>query len=70
MIGTLSITASMQGVGINTETHQVLFSDPTGTTLTTFSLLDETVSSIKFTVGQQGYVAAGSQLATRTWGLP
>jgi YVTN family beta-propeller protein len=59
VIGTLSITPSMQGVGINTETHQVLLSDPTGLTLTTFSLLDETVSSISFTVGQQGYVAAG-----------
>jgi YVTN family beta-propeller protein len=59
VIGTLSITTSIQGVGINTETHQVLLSDPTGTALTTFSLLDEAVNSITFTVGQQGYVAAG-----------
>ncbi|MGA8144739.1 MAG: hypothetical protein WB987_12690 [Candidatus Acidiferrales bacterium] len=58
VIGSLSITTSMQGVGINTETHQVLLSDPNGTTLTTFSLLDNSVNSIAFTVGQLGFAAA------------
>jgi YVTN family beta-propeller protein len=58
VIGTVSITISKQGVGINTETHTVLLSDPNGTTLTTFSLLDQTVGSITFAVGQLGYASA------------
>ena len=59
VIGSLNISTSMQGVGINTETHQVLLTNPNGTTLTTFSLLDQAVSSISFSVGQLGYAAAG-----------
>ena len=58
VIGSLSILTSIQGVGINTETHQVLLTNPNGPTLQTFSLLDNSVSSISFTVGQLGYVAA------------
>jgi YVTN family beta-propeller protein len=58
VIGSLSISTSMQGVGINTETHQVLLTNPNGTTLMTFSLLDNSVSSIAFTVGQLGFAAA------------
>ena len=38
-----------RGVGINTETHQILLTDPQGTTLTTFSLLDQSVNSVAFT---------------------
>src|SRR6202040_2858412 len=48
----------VQGVGINTETHQVLSTDPSGATLRTFSLLDNSLSSISFTVAQLGYAAA------------
>ena len=58
VIGSLSISTSVQGVGINTETHKVLLTNPSGGTLQTFSLLDNTVSSISFTVGQLGYAAA------------
>jgi YVTN family beta-propeller protein len=39
-----------RGVGINTETHQILLTDPQGTTLTTFSLLDQSVNAITFTI--------------------
>ena len=58
VIGSLSISTSIQGVGINTETHQVLLTNPNGTTLTTFSLLDQSVGTITFNVGQLGYAAA------------
>jgi YVTN family beta-propeller protein len=58
VIGSLSISPSVQGVGINTETHQVLLTNPNGGILQTFSLLDNSVNSISFTVSQLGYVAA------------
>jgi len=58
MIGTFTPTNSLggaavttQGVGINTETHQLLLTDPQGTTLTTFSLLDQSVNAVSFTSG-------------------
>lgn len=38
-----------RGVGINTETHQILLTDPEATTLTTFSLLDQSVNALTFT---------------------
>lgn len=40
---------STRGVGINTETHKILLTDPQGTLLTTFSLLDQSVNAISFT---------------------
>ena len=46
IIGDLSISTSMQGVGINPETHQALLSDPSSGRLTTFSLLDNTVATV------------------------
>jgi DNA-binding beta-propeller fold protein YncE len=56
VIASLSISATVQGAGINTETHQVLFADPNGPnddpvapSLSTFSLLDESVNSVPFT---------------------
>ncbi len=58
VMGTLSISPGIQGVGINTETHQVLLTNPNGTTLLTFSLLDNSVNAITFPVGQLGSVAA------------
>jgi YVTN family beta-propeller protein len=45
----LSTTNTTLGVGLNSETHQVLFTDPNATTLTSFSLLDQTVNNITFT---------------------
>jgi YVTN family beta-propeller protein len=46
VVGDLSISTSVQGVGINSETHQALLTDPSGGQLTTFSLLDNTVTTV------------------------
>jgi YVTN family beta-propeller protein len=67
VVGTLSLsttgTSTVAGVGVNPETHQVLLTMPAAGNFTTFSLLDQTVSTIPFTnqgvtVNQPGYVAA------------
>ncbi|HXN99393.1 MAG TPA: hypothetical protein VN881_09995 [Candidatus Acidoferrales bacterium] len=71
VIGSLSISTSIQGIGINTQTHQALLTDPNGESindpnggrLSTYSLLDNTVSSIPFLqngnpFNQTGFVAA------------
>jgi DNA-binding beta-propeller fold protein YncE len=50
LIGSLSISSTVQGVGINTETHQALLTDPSASTLTTFSLLNDSVTPVSFTV--------------------
>jgi DNA-binding beta-propeller fold protein YncE len=57
LIGSLSITATMQGVGINTETHQALLTDPSAQRMTEFSLLNNEVTPVTFTSG-------GSALST------
>ena len=59
VVGGLSITTTIQGVAINTETHQALLTDVNGATLSTFSLLDNSVNTILFPVGELGYVASG-----------
>jgi YVTN family beta-propeller protein len=61
--GNLALTSGVQGVGIDPETHQVLLTTPTQGNFTTFSLLDQVVSTIPFTnqnvtVDEPGYVAA------------
>ena len=49
-VGSLGQAAvSTRGVGINTETHELLLTDPQGTILTTFSLLDQSVNATSFT---------------------
>jgi len=71
IIGSLSVATSTQGIGINTQTHQALLtdpngasvSDPTGGRLTTYSLLDNTVASIPILqngnpFSEAGFVAA------------
>jgi hypothetical protein len=71
VIGSLSISTSIQGIGINTQTHQALLTDPNGESvsdpnggrLSTYSLLDNTVSSVPFLqngnpFSQTGFVAA------------
>jgi DNA-binding beta-propeller fold protein YncE len=55
--------AGPAGVGVNPETHQVLFTTPSQGNFSTFSLLDQSVSTIPFTnqgivVTKLGYVAA------------
>jgi len=62
-MGSLTLTTTIQGVGINTETHDVLLTDPKATTPTTYSLLDNSVNSISFTnngapFSETGFVAA------------
>lgn len=65
VIGTLvlSTTSAVSGVGVNPETHQVLLTMPSLGNFVTFSLLDQSVSTIPFTnqgvtVNEPGYVAA------------
>ena len=58
-----SLALSTTGVGINTQTHQALFTDPNAGNLTSFSLLDATVNPITFmnaglAVNQLGFSAA------------
>jgi YVTN family beta-propeller protein len=48
LVGSLSITPTMQGIGINTVTHEALLTDPSANTLTTFSLLNDQVTSVIF----------------------
>ena len=51
LIGSLSISPTVQGIGINPETHEALFADPSSTALTTFSLLNDAVTSVTFRSG-------------------
>ena len=63
--GAFSLSPTVQGIGINTETHQTLLTDPTGPnpqpgnpvepSLTSFSFLNNVVTSLSI---QPGYVAA------------
>jgi len=68
VIGDLTVSTSSQGVGINSQTHQALLTDPNSSasindTLTTYSLLDNTVSNVPFlqngtAIDQPGFVAS------------
>lgn len=63
VIGDLTLSTGVQGIGLNPETHQVLLTTPTQGNFTMFSLLDQSVSTIPFTnqgviVNQPGYMAA------------
>ncbi|MGB2887937.1 MAG: hypothetical protein WBC04_09590 [Candidatus Acidiferrales bacterium] len=46
VVATFSLTISVQGVAVNSETHQVLVTDPNNTVATLFSALDNTPASI------------------------
>jgi YVTN family beta-propeller protein len=59
LVASLQLTPTVQGVSIDTETHQVLLSDPASATLFTFSLLDQSVGSVTFPVSEIGFTAAG-----------
>ena len=66
--GAFSLSGTVQGVGVNSETHQLLLADPTGPTplpgnpvepgLSTFSFLDNSVGGIPLETTQVGFVAA------------
>ncbi len=53
LVGSLGISTTTQGIGINAETHQALLTDPSALTLTTFSLLNDAVTPVNFTVNGQ-----------------
>ncbi len=63
VVGSIAITTTTQGIGINTETHEAFLSDPQAGTLTTFSLLNYTVNTV-FNGGvafsQKGFGAAAA----------
>jgi large repetitive protein len=52
LVATLTLTTTINGVGINTETHQAFLTDPANTTITTFSLLDQSVTQISYQKSQ------------------
>ena len=60
VVGGVSLSTSIQGVGINPETHMALMADPNSGSLTTLSLLDFTVATISFPTTQFNYVAAAA----------
>jgi YVTN family beta-propeller protein len=65
VIGNLSVSQTVQGVGLNLATHQALLTDPSGGKLTSYSLLDNTVNTISFTqngttLSEIGFVAAAA----------
>jgi DNA-binding beta-propeller fold protein YncE len=67
VIGSLSISPTVQGVAIDSETHGALFTDPATGVLSTFSLLNNTVTTVVALGGgafvKQGYgTAAASPL--------
>jgi DNA-binding beta-propeller fold protein YncE len=58
VVASLAISNTVQGVGINAATHQAVFADPDGPnnapaapSVFTFSMLDQSVSSVPFTQG-------------------
>lgn len=57
VIGNLSVSQTVQGVGLNLATHQALLTDPSGGSLTSYSLLDNSVNTISFT--QNGTTLSG-----------
>jgi DNA-binding beta-propeller fold protein YncE len=58
VVASLTISGTVQGVGINAATHQAVFADPQGPnqvpaspSVSSFSMLDDSVSSVPFTQG-------------------
>jgi DNA-binding beta-propeller fold protein YncE len=65
VLGNLSVSQTVQGVGLNLATHQALLTDPSGGKLTSYSLLDNSVNNISFThdgttLSEIGFVAAAA----------
>jgi DNA-binding beta-propeller fold protein YncE len=52
VVATLTLTTTVTGLSINTETHQAFFTDPANTSVTTFSLLDQSVTAITYQKAQ------------------
>lgn len=65
VVGSVAIATTVQGIGINSETHEAFLSDPQTGELTTFSLLDYTVNTVLNTANgtafsQKGFGAAAA----------
>ncbi|MGB8590530.1 MAG: hypothetical protein WA755_09510 [Candidatus Acidiferrales bacterium] len=54
-VATLTLTTSIQGVAIDTETNEVLLTDPDSTSISTFNALDNSVAAVTY---QKDQVAA------------
>ena len=52
LVATFTLTTTVNGVSVNTETHQALFTDPANLAVTSFSMLDQSVTSISYQKGQ------------------
>jgi YVTN family beta-propeller protein len=48
---TMALNQNVRGIGLNTETEQVLFADPTSTSVTLLSLLDQSVHTLALETG-------------------
>jgi DNA-binding beta-propeller fold protein YncE len=62
VVGSLLISPTVQGVGINAETHQALLTDPQAGSLATFSLLDTSATVVSLGSIQKGFNAAAASL--------
>ena len=58
VVGGVSLSTNIQGIGINPETHLALMADSNNSVLTTMSLLDFTVGTIAFPIPQLSLDAA------------
>ncbi|HUO35450.1 MAG TPA: hypothetical protein VMU43_10705 [Candidatus Acidoferrum sp.] len=62
---TLSNEPSPTGVGINPETHTAILTDPNATSITLFSMLDETLSTVSIAnQSGRGYAAAAVSMTS------
>lgn len=61
VVATASLTTSIQGIAINSETEQTILTDPLNLSESNFSLLDQTVTTIKLDKGE--VAAAANPLA-------
>lgn len=52
VIASATLSTSIQGVAINTETEEALLTDPNQTSLTLFSVLDQTINTVSLTQGE------------------
>lgn len=65
-VANLLLSQTVQGVGINPETHEALLSDPDTGTLYTFTMLDNTVTTV--TLPSTGQPGSGAPLSEQGFG--
>ena len=65
-VANLLLTQTVQGVGINPETHEALLSDPDSGSLFTFTMLDNTVTEV--TLPNNGQPGSGAPLSEAGFG--